>query len=212
MLDFSKLPLFFAASIVLLLTPGPAVIYIVTRSVSQGRLAGLVSVLSIETGNLFHALAAGLGLSALLLSSALAFMAVKYLGAAYLIYLGLRKLFAHEKDSGTQQLEPQSLRRIFSQGVLVAVLNPKTALFFVAFLPQFVDPTQGAAAPQLLALGCLFVLMALVSDGLYALLAGSVAQRLRGRFGSGNLSRYLTGSVYIGLGITAALADGGRHS
>jgi threonine/homoserine/homoserine lactone efflux protein len=212
MLDLSKLPLFFAASIILLLTPGPAVLYIITRSISQGRLAGFVSVLSIETGNLFHALAAALGLSALLLSSALLFTAVKYLGAAYLIYLGLRKLFARDNPNGPVQLEPQSLRRIYSQGVLVAILNPKTALFFVAFLPQFVDPAQGAAAPQLLALGCLFVSMALISDGLYALLAGSVAQRLKGRWAFGGLSRTLTGSVYIGLGITAALADGGRQS
>ena len=212
MLDLHKLPLFFAASIILLLTPGPAVIYIVTRSVSQGRLAGLVSVMSIETGNLFHALAAALGLSALLLSSALAFTAVKYLGAAYLIYLGLRKLFAHESSSGQVELAPQSLRRVFSQGVLVAILNPKTALFFVAFLPQFVDPAQGAAAPQLLELGCLFVLMAVVSDSLYALLAGSLAGRFKSRPAFGSLSRYLTGGVYIGLGITAALAYGGRHS
>ena len=212
MLDFHRLPLFFVASIILLLTPGPAVIYIITRSVSQGRLAGLVSVLSIETGNLCHALAAALGLSALLLSSALAFTVVKYLGAGYLIYLGLRKLFAREKSSGPAVFEPQSLRRIYSQGVVVAILNPKTALFFVAFLPQFVDPTQGAVALQLLELGCLFVLMAVISDGLYALLAGSVAQQLKGRRAFGGLSRYLTGSVYIGLGITAALADGGHHS
>ena len=212
MLDFHRLPLFFAASIILLLTPGPAVICIITRSASQGRLAGLVSVLSIETGNLFHALAAALGLSALLLSSALAFTALKYLGAAYLIYLGLRKLFAREQTSGPLVLEPQSLRRIYSQGVVVAILNPKTALFFVAFLPQFVDPAQGTSALQLLELGCLFVLMALVSDGLYALLAGRLAQWFKSRQTLGNLGRYLTGSVYIGLGITAALADGGHHS
>lgn len=212
MFDPHRLPLFFAASIILLLTPGPAVIYIVTRSVSQGRLAGLVSVLSVETGNLFHALAAALGLSALLLSSALAFTAVKYLGAGYLIYLGLRKLFGRENASEAAAAEPQSLRRIFSQGLVVAILNPKTALFFVAFLPQFVDPAQGALAPQLLALGCLFVLMALVSDSLYALLAGSIAQRLKGKRSFGGLARYLTGGVYIGLGITAALADGGQQS
>ena len=126
--DPSKLPVFLLASLVLLLTPGPAVLYIITRSVDQGRLAGFVSVLSIELGNSFHVIAATLGISALLLSSAVAFTVIKYLGAAYLIYLGLRKLFLREAISPTVQLKPQSLRRIFSQGVIVATLNPKTAL------------------------------------------------------------------------------------
>ena len=177
--DLVNLPLFLVAAIVLLLIPGPAVLYIIARSLEQGRRAGLVSVLSIEVGNFMHVLAATLGLSALLLSSALAFTLVKYLGAAYLIYLGLRTLLTHAAASPTGPLPRQSLRRIFAQGVLVATLNPKTALFFVAFLPQFVDPSRGAVTEQLFVLGSLFVMLAIVSDSLYALLAGTVGDSVR---------------------------------
>jgi len=203
----THLSLFLLASAILLLTPGPAVLYIIARSVSQGRHAGLVSVCGIEVGNFLHVLAATLGLSALLLSSALAFTVVKYLGAAYLIYLGLRKLFTHETLQASSTRQPQSLGRIFSQGAVVAALNPKTALFFVAFLPQFVDASQGAITEQLLVLGCLFVLLALISDSIYALVAGMVGQRLKGSRSAVRAERYVVGSVYIGLGVTAALSD-----
>ena len=207
LLNIERLPLFIFASIVLLLTPGPAVLYIIARSVDQGRVAGIVSVLSIEVGNLFHAVAAALGLSALLLSSATAFSVIKYLGAAYLIYLGLRKLFSKNGSMAETVVKPQSLGRIFSQGVTVAVLNPKTALFFLAFLPQFVDLTRGQVALQLLMLGCLFVLMAIISDGLYALLASSAGQWLKARRQVWLFERYVAGLIHIGLGIGAALAD-----
>jgi len=207
MLNLAHLPLFIFASIILLVTPGPAVLYIIARSIDQGRVAGLVSVLSIEVGNFVHALAAGLGLSALLLSSATAFSVVKYLGAAYLVYLGIRKIFSTQSTLATAQVKPQSLRKIFTQGVTVAVLNPKTALFFVAFLPQFVDRSQGQIALQLLTLGCLFVLMAILSDGLYALLASSAGSWLKSRRQFLFAERYLAGLIYIGLGLTAAIAD-----
>ena len=205
--DLTHLPLFILASAVLILTPGPAVLYIIARSVDQGRRAGLVSVCAIEVGNFMHVLAATLGLSALLLSSALAFTVVKYLGAAYLVYLGLRKLFARDSVRVPPNSHPQSLRRTFSQGVVVATLNPKTALFFVAFLPQFVDPSRGAIASQMLFLGCIFVMLAVISDSLYALLAGTVGQWLKGSRSVARAERYVVGSVYIGLGLTAALAD-----
>jgi threonine/homoserine/homoserine lactone efflux protein len=207
MLNFDRLPLFIFASIVLLLTPGPAVLYIITRSVDQGRVAGLVSVLSIEVGNFSHAVAAAVGLSALLFSSATAFNVVKYLGAAYLVYLGVRKLFSDSTKVQETQVEPQSLQRIFSQGVTVAILNPKTALFFLAFLPQFVDRSKGQVGLQLLILGCLFVAMAIVSDSLYALLASSAGQWLKSHRQVWLAERYLVGFIYIGLGVTAALAD-----
>ena len=212
MFNFAQLPLFIFASIVLLLTPGPAVLYIIARSVDQGRVAGLVSVVSVEVGNLFHVVAAALGLSALLLSSATAFSVVKYLGAAYLIYLGLHKLFARSTgvDASKAHSAPESLRHIFTQGVAVAVLNPKTALFFLAFLPQFVDRSRGQVGLQLLILGGLFVLMAIFSDGMYALLASSAGQWLKSRRQVWALERYVTGFIYIGLGITAALADSPR--
>jgi threonine/homoserine/homoserine lactone efflux protein len=206
-----RLLLFFFAALILLLTPGPAVLYIVARSIDQGRVAGLVSVLSIETGNFVHVLAATFGLSALLMSSALAFSAVKYLGAAYLIYLGIRKLLTKPLPMQKHIAAGQSLRRIFTQGVLVAVLNPKTALFFLAFLPQFVDSSHGPVARQMLLLGCIFVLMALVSDSLYALLADSLGQWVRRSPAFLRGERYVVGGVYLGLGITAALAGPPKH-
>ncbi len=210
MLELSKLPLFFLAAIVLLLTPGPAVLYIVARSVDQGRRAGLVSVLSIEVGNSMHVLAATFGLSALLASSALAFSVVKYLGAAYLIFLGVRKLLSPEAAISSTAVSPQSRRRIFSQGVLVAALNPKTALFFLAFLPQFVDSAHGAIAPQMLTLGGLFVAMAIVSDSLYALTAGTLGNWLKTSRGFWRAERYVVGGVYVGLGLTAALSGSNK--
>jgi threonine/homoserine/homoserine lactone efflux protein len=207
MLDPSKLPLFLLAAFVLLLTPGPAVLYIIARSLDQGRTAGLASVTGVEVGNLFHVIAATLGLSALLLSSALAFTVVKYLGAAYLIYLGVRKLLTRETLHSAAGQQRQSLRRIFSQGVVVAVLNPKTALFFFAFLPQFVDASRGSVAEQMLLLGGLFVLMGMISDSIYALLAGTIGRRLKDSPRFLRAERYVVGSVYIGLGLSAAFAD-----
>ncbi len=211
MFSLPNLSIFLVASLILLLTPGPAVLYIVARSLDQGRLAGFVSVLSIEVGNFAHVLAATLGLSAILVSSALAFSIVKYLGAAYLIYLGVRRLLARETAHELTTFQRQSLRRIFRQGVLVAIFNPKTALFFFAFLPQFVDSSKSSFTLQLLILGCLFVLMAIVTDSLYALLAGTVGQWLKGTRSFLRVERYLVGTVYIGLGVMAALADTKRH-
>lgn len=193
------------AALALLLVPGPAVLYITARSASQGRMAGLVSVLAIETANFLQAAAAALGLSAILLSSALAFDVVKYLGAAYLVYLGVRKLLASEDEEADGAVKRESLSRIYWQGFAVNILNPKTALFFLAFLPQFVDPARGNVIGQNLLLGAVFVGMAVVTDSLYALLASSLASKLTGnrRFQRGG--RYFAGLVYIGLGITTAL-------
>jgi threonine/homoserine/homoserine lactone efflux protein len=204
MIDPSRLHLFMLAAVALLLVPGPAVLYITARSASQGRTAGLVSVLAIETANFMQAAAAALGLSAILLSSALAFDVVKYLGAAYLIYLGLRKLL-NKEDGANQEIKQESLARIYWQGFAINLLNPKTALFFFAFLPQFVDPARGNVIAQNLLLGAIFVGLAIVTDSLYALLASSLAEKLRGsqRFQSGG--RYFAGLVYVGLGITTAL-------
>ena len=211
MSSLPNLSIFLSAALILLLTPGPAVLYIVARSLDQGRLAGFVSVLSIEVGNFVHVLAATLGLSAILVSSALAFSIVKYLGAAYLIYLGVRRLLARETAHQPTTFQRQSLRRIFRQGMMVAILNPKTALFFFAFLPQFVDSSKSSFTLQLLTLGCLFVLMAIITDSLYALLAGTVGQWLKGTRSFLRIERYLVGTVYIGLGVMAALADIKRH-
>ena len=204
MIELSQLSFFLGASLALLLVPGPAVLYITARSANQGRLAGLVSVLAIETANFLQAVAATLGLSAILLSSALAFDVVKYLGAGYLIYLGLRKLLVRE-EANDQAIKSESLTQIYWQGFAINLLNPKTALFFFAFLPQFVDPARGDVTTQTLLLGGIFVGLALITDSLYALLASSLADRLRGSRHFQKGQRYFAGLVYVGLGITTAL-------
>ena len=174
--DVHTLLLFAAAALALLIVPGPSVIYIVTRSVSQGRRAGIASTLGIQTGSLVHVVAAAAGASAVLASSATAFSLVKYAGAAYLILLGVRNLIEpHDLQSTAPSRRSNS--RLFWQGVVVNVLNPKTAIFFVAFFPQFVDPTRGHVALQMAILGLCFVVLGILSDGSYAL-AASAATRL----------------------------------
>jgi len=204
MIELSQLYLFIGAALLLLLIPGPAVLYITARSASQGRMAGLVSVLAIETANFVQSVAAALGLSAILLSSALAFDIVKYLGAAYLIYLGIRKLLSRDEEIGSETVQRESLKRIYWQGFMVNILNPKTAIFFFAFLPQFVSPGRGNVTVQTLLLGTIFVGLALVTDSIYALLASSLAGRLKGNRSFQKGQRYFAGLVYIGLGITTA--------
>ena len=205
MIEISRLTFFMGAALALLLIPGPAVLYITARSANQGHMAGIISVLAIETANFLQAIAAALGLSAILLSSALAFDVVKYLGAAYLIYLGIRKLLVSEEETGNGAIKPESLSRIYWQGLVVNLLNPKTALFFFAFLPQFVDPDKGNVTEQTLLLGALFVGMAIITDSMYALLASSLAGKLRGSRHFQKGQRYFAGLVYVGLGITTAL-------
>ena len=205
MLDFSNLYFFIGATLALLLVPGPAVLYITARSANQGRIAGLVSVLAIETANFIQAVAAALGLSAILLSSALAFDIVKYLGATYLVYLGVRKLLAPDTGAENEEVKPKSLSRVYWQGFFVNILNPKTALFFFAFLPQFVNPERGNVTGQTLLLGAIFVGFALITDSMYALLASSLAGRLRGNRNFQKGQRYFAGLVYIGLGVATAL-------
>ncbi|HEX2231836.1 MAG TPA: LysE family translocator [Thermoleophilaceae bacterium] len=199
--DADALLVFAAASVVLAVVPGPAVIYIVTRSVRHGRAAGLVSTLGVELGNMVHVAASAVGLSALLASSATAFNIVRYAGAAYLVFLGVRVLLGRE-DEDERERPATRRRRLFWEGAVVSALNPKTALFFLAFLPQFVDPAQGAVALQALVLGTCFVGLATVSDSTYALLAGTAGNRLR----RGRLLARMSGGVYLGLGAFAALA------
>jgi threonine/homoserine/homoserine lactone efflux protein len=207
----ASISVFAVAALLLLLTPGPAVLFIVARSVEQGRVAGLVSVCGITTGTLVHVAAAALGLSALLASSALAFALVKYAGAAYLIYIGLRRILSRaDAPAAPSQLPRRSLTRLYRDGIVVNLLNPKTALFFLAFLPQFVDPARGAIAFQVAFLGLLFALMGLTSDGLYALAAGTAGRWVKRNSHYLRFERYVTGSVFIGLGVTAAFAGNGR--
>jgi threonine/homoserine/homoserine lactone efflux protein len=197
---------FIIASAILLIIPGPAVIYIVTRSVDQGRFAGIISVLGIHVGTLIQITAAAFGLSTLLVTSALAFSIVKYLGAAYLLYLGIRKLSGKDSAQEIERTELKRLRSIFYEGILVNALNPKTALFFFAFLPQFVTPNQGPATFQILLLGLIFIGMGLVSDGCYALMAGTLGHWLNQKSLFQHMERYLAGSIYILLVLATALS------
>lgn len=201
-MDVTRIWLFLGAAFAIVAIPGPGVLYVVARSVDQGRRAGLVSVLGVGIGNYVQVLVAAVGLSALIASSALAFEVIRVAGAAYLIWLGISRL--HESDPSTVTIgEPVPDRRLFGQGVLVATLNPKTALFFIAFLPQFVDPAVGSVAPQILLLGTVFVAMALVGDSLYALAAGTLADRFRSTPGVSTVSRYLSAGVMFLLGALA---------
>ena len=198
---------FVAAALVVLLIPGPGVLYIVARSLSQGQRAGFVSVLGLSAGALVHVAAATLGLSAILLTSATAFTVVKALGAGYLIYLGLRALFTRQTATDIDAPAPRGLSRLFTDGVVVSVLNPKIAVFFLAFLPQFVEPSRGPVPQQLLFLGILYVALALFTDGAYAFLASRLRRWLKPQVIQGPLPRYASGVVYLGLGASTALAD-----
>jgi threonine/homoserine/homoserine lactone efflux protein len=200
--DSTNLGLFALAALALLLIPGPSVLYVVTQSAEQGRVAGLASVLGIHLGTLVHLAAAALGLSALVLASAVAFSAVKFAGAAYLIYIGIRRLLDRSPapDAAPRRAP---LRTLFLRGAMVNVLNPKTALFFLAFLPQFVDTARGGVWFQVVVLGLLFIGLGLISDSLYALAGGYIGGLLRRRR---TAMRYASGTIYIGLGAAAAFA------
>lgn len=201
----STIVVFLLAGLGILVIPGPAVLYIVTRSVAQGRRAGLASVGGIETANLVHLIAAALGLSALLMTSALAFSVVKYLGAAYLIFLGVRTLLARNKHPLLSAPTSQKLSQLYTNGFLVNLLSPKAALFYYAFLPQFVDPARGSVVEQLLVLGSTFAVLASCTDSLYALLGVTVGTLFRGSARFQQASRYVTGSIYILLGLATAV-------
>jgi len=209
--DAAHIGLFIGAALVLLLIPGPAVLYIVARSAEQGRLAGFVSDLGIHSATLVHVLAAAVGLSALVASSVLAFSLVKYAGAAYLIWLGLKKIFARDDRSGlAARLTRYSYGRLFRDGFIVNLLNPKTALFFFAFLPQFAEVERGHVAMQIAFLGLVFALLGMITDGCYALLASAVGAWLKHGTLYRRFERYVTGALLVGLGLTAAVAGDAR--
>lgn len=204
------LPLFGAflvTSLVLAVTPGPGVFYIVARSLSQGRLSGLASVAGVALGNLGNALGSALGLAALFAISTLAYTLVKYLGAAYLVYLGVKHIYAakRKKDVSPEALPSAAPSRIFIDGFVVALLNPKTALFFAAFLPQFIH-SEGSMLIQSIVLAGIFVLIAAITDTLYALLASAFGPFLSKRQGAGTIGRYAAGGAFIGLGLYTALS------
>jgi threonine/homoserine/homoserine lactone efflux protein len=205
------LAMFLAASFALAIAPGPVVVYIVTRTLAHGRRTGLASVVGLALGNLGNALAASIGLAALFAVSAVAFSVVRYAGAAYLIYLGIRALRGPPQQSAQATAVSRNRpARLFLDGLMVALLNPKTAIFYASFLPQFITPGAHALAQSLLLSG-MFVAIAAVTDSAYALAAGALAPRLSAVAQGRSLGRYLSGGSLIGLGLLTAFS-GARGS
>lgn len=207
-MEFSTIWLFIIAALTLLMIPGPAVFYIMARSINQGKKAGLVSVLGVSLGGAIHVLAGAIGVSAVLMTSATAFNIVKYIGAAYLIYLGCKTFISASDNelSAMPQDSHKKLIQIFYQSAIVEAMNPKTALFFLAFFPQFISPSAGSVTGQFMTLGTLFILLALMSDSLYAILAVTIKKRLLGKKVNAKLQDRLTGTLYIALGLLSTLA------
>ncbi len=200
--DITAILAFITAAFILLVIPGPAVLYVITRSTEQGTKAGLVSVCGIQAGTVVHAVAAAFGVSAILMASAMAFALLKYAGAGYLIFLGCKKIFGKKQTAESiRALPPQSMKTIFWQGMVVNVLNPKCALFFFAFLPQFIHPAAGNITVQVLFFGLLFTIMAFITDGSYALAAGRLGKWLKGNTYYLKLEAYISGLIYISLGL-----------
>ena len=205
--------LFLIAALVLLITPGPAVFYIVARSVQQGSWAGIVSAAGVVTGGFIHVVAGTVGLSALVLSSPIAFATVKYLGALYLIYLGFRAFFQKNRVGDLNlHLKSIQLGRVYRDGLVVNLFNPKTILFFIAFLPQFVDSTRGNPGMQFLLLGTIMVSMGLVTDSIYAAVAGKASKWLRKSNNRLSYHQWFAGTVYLGLGILTLLVSPARQA
>jgi len=204
--SLTTLLLFATACLALLAVPGPAVTFIVARSVQQGRAAGLISVLGVHAGSVVHVAAAALGISALLASSAVAFTIVKYVGAAYLIYLGIQQLRRPKEDADAPVPEPVPHWRLFRQGAVVNILNPKTAIFFLAFLPQFVVAGRGPVWVQITVLGLVLIALGILTDGAYALAAGAIGERVRQSARVRRVMDRISGGVHMVLGVVAALA------
>lgn len=203
--SLSAYVVFLATGMAILLVPGPTVLYVVTRSIEMGRGGGLASVAGITTGTIAYVTLAAAGLSSLLLASTAAFDAVRYVGAAYLFLLGLRRLLGRVPDDEEAESAPRTRRRAYAQGVVVNLTNPKTIVFVFAFLPQFVDPHAQHAWLQVLVLGLSFTVLGFLSDSAWALAAGTVADRLRGSRRLANVQRWFGGGVLVGLGILAAV-------
>jgi threonine/homoserine/homoserine lactone efflux protein len=203
--DLNSLISFAVASVALLVIPGPAVIYIVNRSVADGRQIGLAAVVGLELGTFMHVLAATVGLSAILATSENAFNVVKYLGASYLILIGLRTL-TRKPEAISTSASSMTQSQAFRQGFIINTLNPKIALFFLSFLPQFIDPNISSNAQQSLILGSVFVLCGFVIDGIYALTASSLREVLVKGKALPFIQQYVAGVVFVLLGAAAALA------
>ena len=203
--ETESLLIFLGATLALNVTPGPDMLYVIARSTAEGTRAGVVSAFGIAAGTLVHLAAVALGLAALLEAVPLAYEVVRYAGAAFLLYLGVRALLSREAPTAGPVVARDSLGRIFRQGVVTNVLNPKVALFFAAFLPQFASPEHGSVLLQLVVLGLMFDLSGTTVNLLVAWGAGSAGDRVRTRLGPATAWRRFTGLVFIGLGLRLAL-------
>jgi threonine/homoserine/homoserine lactone efflux protein len=210
--SLSTYAVFVVTCLALLAIPGPAVLYIVSRSIDQGRTAGLLSALGVTTATLVHIAAAAVGLSSLVLASSVAFGVVRYAGAAYLVFLGVRRLLTRQSDVLVEERTPRSLRRLYTQGFVVNLLNPKTIVFIFAFIPQFVDVEAGHVGAQIVLLGLTLAVLGLLSDSLYAIVAGSIADRLRGSRAVARFERWFGGGILVGLGVAAAIVAPNRST
>ena len=205
MIPLTALPLFLLASWALNIAPGPDMLYVLARSANQGRRAGLVSALGIAGGTIIQTTLVALGLAGILAAVPLAYDVVKFVGAGYLIYLGIRALLSRQSKLETPQIEQQTaLWRIFAQGVVTNVLNPKVALFFLAFLPQFTSPAYGSVPLQIVILGMLFNASGTLVNIIVALLAGSLGSWLKSHARASRVLNWLTGGIFIGLGVRLA--------
>lgn len=206
--NLSDIIAFAIASIALLVIPGPAVIYVLNRSVADGRNTALAGVAGLEIGNFMHVIAATLGLSAIIAASATAFSTVKWAGALYLVFIGIRTLLTKPSPPDSRSTSATN-RKAFTQGIVVNTLNPKVALFFLSYLPQFIDPDRGSPALQSFVLGSIFVVLGCCSDATYALTASALRDRLLTGRTLPFVQRYVAGSVFVALGVVASTAR--RH-
>ncbi|WP_109830538.1 LysE family translocator [Reichenbachiella versicolor] len=206
--EFENILFFMISASMLIIIPGPAVLYIMMKSMEHGYKAGFVSVLGIGAGAMVHVVAAGIGISALLVASSYAFLVLKYLGAIYLIYLGVKKLFDKNTSESIEIGKSEKrLGKIFSEGLIVNVLNPKTAIFFLAFLPQFISPEKGGTVFQIVFLGLLFTVIALLSDSIYVLASAKITQLIKGNKKYFSIQNRVMASIYILLGILTLAVD-----
>jgi threonine/homoserine/homoserine lactone efflux protein len=209
--DIATFALYLSAAFVLAITPGPGIFYVLTRSLKGGRREGYASAFGTAVGGLFHVVAAALGLSAILATSAIAFNIVKYVGAAYLIYLGIRTLLSKDEALDVESATHSKNNRAFYQGIVTEVLNPKTALFFLAFIPQFINPAS-AVVPQVMLLGCISVFLNTSVDVVVATMAGPIGSQLKRRAGLRKAQRMFSGGSLIALGTYVALSSGESQS
>jgi len=203
--DPHRFLLFFAAALILAITPGPGIFYVLARSLAGGKREGVQSSFGTFAGGLFHVFAAALGISAILAASAVAFHSVKYAGAAYLVWLGIRMIRSRNADMAFQNLQPS--QSAFRQGILTEALNPKTALFFLSFIPQFIAPERGHVFFQFLLLGSISVILNTTADLVVVLLAAPLERKLKNSARFRRNQRVASGVGMIGLGAYVALAD-----